>query len=360
MPKLNCLARISLLAAIGIFSVEVRAQTAENVLVVTYDGLRWQEVFGGADATLLESSATKNREAIMEKYWAESALERRDKLLPFFWSAIVEEGQIFGDDESDSISVVTNGRNFSYPGYNELLTGSADDRIDSNSKTPNPNVTVLEWLDKQPGFEGKVAAFASWDVFPYIINTERSGVPVNAGWAPLTESANPERLRWLNRLQSETPHYWGGVRFDAFTHYGAVEYIKKHTPRVIYVAYGETDDWAHDGRYDLYLDAARRTDDYIGRLWELLQSMPEYAGKTAFVMSTDHGRGDTVEDWRGHGSNVEGCERIWMAMMGAGVPAKGVVSGVETTQSQFAPTIAALLGLDFAPKGQSVAAPIRP
>ncbi|MGI8992391.1 MAG: hypothetical protein ACR2I2_22775, partial [Bryobacteraceae bacterium] len=41
---------------------------------------------------------------------------------------------------------VTNGLNFSYPGYSETLCGFADPRIKSNDKVPNPNVTVLEWL----------------------------------------------------------------------------------------------------------------------------------------------------------------------------------------------------------------------
>ena len=76
---------------------------------------------------------------------------------------------------------VTNGHNFSYPGYNELLSGKADPRVDSNDKKPNPNVTVLEWLNGRDPYRGKVAAFCSWDVFPWIINRERSGVLVNAG-----------------------------------------------------------------------------------------------------------------------------------------------------------------------------------
>ena len=41
--------------------------------------------------------------------------------------------------------------NFSYPGYNELLTGSPDPRIDSNDKRLNPNVTVFDYLAEVPG-----------------------------------------------------------------------------------------------------------------------------------------------------------------------------------------------------------------
>ena len=95
---------------------------------------------------------------------------------------IVRQGQLHGNRSKGSEASVTNNMWFSYPGYNEILTGHADDeRIKSNDKVPNPNVTVLEFVNQQEGFQGKVAASTSWDVFPFIINTQRSGVPVDAG-----------------------------------------------------------------------------------------------------------------------------------------------------------------------------------
>ena len=47
---------------------------------------------------------------------------------------------------------MTNGKNFSYPGYSEILCGFSDPRIDSNAKKPNPNVTMPEWLNGKPAF----------------------------------------------------------------------------------------------------------------------------------------------------------------------------------------------------------------
>jgi hypothetical protein len=116
---------------------------------------------------------------------------------------------------------------------------------------------------------------------------------------------------------------------------------------VLYVMLGETDEWAHDQRYDLYLDAAWRGDRFIQRLWEMLQSMPEYAGKTALVISTDHGRGHSVKDWGNHGKDYPQAGQIWIAAMGPGVPARGERSGGVATQSQVAATLAWLLGRDF-------------
>lgn len=335
---------------------------AENLVIVTFDGLRWQELFGGADARLMTPEAKTHGDAayLREKYGADTAEARREKLLPFFWNEIAVQGQVYGHAESNSPSVVTNGLNFSYPGYSEMMTGVVDPRVDSNAKKNNETVNVLEWLNGQPGFVDSVAAFTSWDVFPFILNAERSKVPVNSGWVDLTVSPDADRLVTLNEASREIPHYWDSVRFDYFTFHGALEYVKARSPRVLYVSFGETDDWAHDNRYDMYLESAHRTDDYIRRLWEMLQSLPAYAGKTALLLTTDHGRGDTVADWTGHGSEVLGCERIWIALYGAGVEARGLVADTPTTQAQVAATGAALLGLDFMDFASAAAAPIRP
>lgn len=360
--KMNFYKRLCATLGMLVIGAGAAAGPVENVLLVTWDGFRWQEFFGGADERLLapEAKTNENPAEVREAFWAETPEARREKLLPFLWGTIAKEGQIYGHAESGSPSVVTNGLNFSYPGYAEILMGRVDPAIDSNAKKNNPNVTVLEWLNGRPGFQQSVAAFASWDVFPFIINAERSGVPVNAGWMPLTVSADPDHLRFLNEISDETPHYWGGIRFDFTTFHGAVEYVKAKSPRVLYVALGETDDWAHDGRYDMYLASARRSDDYVRRLWDLLQSMPQYAGKTALVMTTDHGRGDTLEDWKSHGASVAGAERIWMTLYGAGIPARGVVKNTPTTQSQVAATVAALLGEDFTSPFLNVAKPLAP
>ena len=84
------------------------------------------------------------------------------------------------DRPSGARAAILNGKKFSYPGYSELLVGFHDPRIDSNAKRPNPNSTVLEFVNRQPAMRGRVAAFGSWDVFPYIVNEERSGILVNA------------------------------------------------------------------------------------------------------------------------------------------------------------------------------------
>ncbi|MEJ7590691.1 MAG: alkaline phosphatase family protein [Planctomycetaceae bacterium] len=327
-----------------------------NVMLITVDGLRWQEVFGGVDVTLMDKEAggVKDLPSLTKRFQRETARESREALMPFFWSTLAQQGIVFGDPEHESKAVVTNGRNFSYPGYSEILCGSADPLIDSNAKKDNLNVTVLEWMKQKSGFETSVAAFCSWDVFPFIINETRSGIPVNAGWEPLATDASldlrepeaVEALRELDEFSIEIPRYFPEVRYDFVTYRGAEEFIRVKKPRLIYVSLGETDDWAHAGRYDLYLDSAFRTDDYIRRLWLLVQSMPEYRDSTTLILTTDHGRGDNRIDWKNHGEKIENCEYIWMAVMGPDTLHQ-IIRGTTVTQSQIAATVAACLGYDY-------------
>ena len=355
------LSLVSVIVLSGWSGVRTQSPQVANVLVVTMDGMRWQEVFGGVQKGLLtkEEGGVSDSDAqrSLARFDAPTAEQRREKLMPFFWGVIARQGQVFGDPAHQSVAHVTNGLWFSYPGYNELLTGFADPRVDSNDRNPNPNVTVLEWLNHQPAFAGRVAAFASWELLPWILNQPRSGIPSNGDGPPIPSPAT-ERDRAIDEFASDLPPVWGETRFDAPTGLGALAHLHAQHPRVLYVMLGETDEWAHSRRYDLYLDAAQRNDRFIKRLWEEAQAMPEYANRTALLVATDHGRGDTGRDWTDHGRKIPAAERIWMAVMGPDVPASGLRSNITVTQSQIAATVAALLGQDYRSAQPKAAPPL--
>jgi len=327
---------------------------AKNVVVITLDGFRWQEMFTGADR---EYFKRENGEvsAGEKQFWRPTVEERRSALLPFIWTVVAARGQIFGDPSQQSRAHVTNGLWFSYPGYSEMFTGAADPRIDSNAKKPNPNVTVLEWLNTRPGFRGRIAAFGAWDVLPSILNVDRSGISVGSGF-DLVHAGKNDRGRAINQLASDLPPLWGYGPFDAPVVYAALESLRISRPRVMYIMLGETDEWAHRGDYEMYLDAAHRADRFISRVWETLQSSSAYAGKTTLLLTTDHGRGAGVADWMNHGREVPAAESTWIAALGPGVPPAGVRKTMTVTTSQLAATIAGLLGEDF-PAAKPDAAP---
>ena len=342
---------VSVLCAAVFAAAAGKGPKTQNVIFVMTDGLRWQEVFQGADSALMnkENGGVEDTDALSKTYWRDSVDDRRAVLMPFLWSVMAKNGQVYGNRTKGSDAYVTNNLNFSYPGYSETLCGFADPRINSNHKTPNPNVTVLEWLNGKKKFHGKVAGFGAWDAIPYIINAERAGFPVNGGFDPFTSMPSTPRLEMLNVLKNETPKILGEEPFDCFTFRTALEYLKRAKPRVLYISLGETDEWAHAGRYPDYLDAAHRADAYLRILWETVQSMPQYRGKTTLIFSPDHGRGDAPTGWKSHGEKMPESKYIWMAFLGPDTPALGERSNIPAvTQNQIAATLAALLGEDYA------------
>ena len=340
------LALALLISCVVASAFQTQAPSAQHVIFVTIDGLRWQEFFGGAQRDYFRRNRSGSGGEPEKRFWRDALGDRRTTLMPFMWSTIAAKGQIFGDPESGSDSRVTNGLWFSYPGYSEMFVGHADPRIDSNDKIPNPNITVLEWLHGRRGFSGRIRAFGSWDVLPSILNAERSKIPVGTGWRPVP-SPSSDRDRSINQLAADLPRYWDYGPFDAPIVWAALESLRTSRPRVLYVMLGEGDEWAHEGRYDMYLDATRRADDFIRRLWEAAQAIPEYAGRTSLIVTTDHGRGETTKDWTDHGKETPAAERTWIAVMGPRVPALGVRKGLKVTTSQIAATIASLVGEDY-------------
>ena len=333
----------------------------QNVFLIISDGFRWQEVFNGAEADLLtkENGGVKDTNALRAQFWRESPEARREALLPFFWTGIAKHGQIFGNQNKGSMVTVTNGKKFSYPGYNEILTGAGDPRVDSNDKKPNANVTVFEWLNGRSGLRDRVAVFGTWDVFPYIFNIQRCRLPIWPVWESKFGPFEIPAPQYVADLLRDTTPMWDGVTYDSFLFHAATDYLKHKQPRLVFVGFGETDEWAHAGRYDHYLTAAHHMDDFVRRLWEQVQSMPQYRAKTTFIVTADHGRGGGPVDWKNHGEKVAGAEADWIAVIGPDTPPAGERTQTEPhTQGQIAASIAALLGEDFQAAFPASAAPI--
>src|SRR6266571_479179 len=130
----------ALVAAMAFFALLQRTDAAtlktQNVFLIISDGFRWQEVFNGAEGQLIskENGGVSDTNALRGQFWRDTPDARREALLPFFWKQIASHGQLFGNQTKGSVINLANTRKFSYPGYNEILTGSADPRIDSNDK----------------------------------------------------------------------------------------------------------------------------------------------------------------------------------------------------------------------------------
>jgi hypothetical protein len=358
--------RIVLLGFLAILTTASAAQQAPShaVVLVTLDGARHQEIFGGIALDALRSQVRERDllewHPLYRRFWAPTPEERRQKLLPFFWGTLMREhGSIAGNPARGSRVHLRNGHWFSYPGYAEMLHGRAhDETITSNDPVQNTYPTVLEFLKTRAGLTAQqVALFGSWSVFNAIGEKAPGSITINAGFEKW-ESPDPEVVR-LGALQFETLTPWEAVRHDAYTFRFAMDHIARHRPRVIYLALGETDDWAHDGRYDRVLDAYVQTDRYLQQLWQWLQSQPDYRGRTSILLTTDHGRGSGPKEWRDHGARTAGSGETWMAFVSPLMTRRGEWSKHEPlTTAQVAATLVDWMGYDWKAFDPAAAAPV--
>ncbi len=333
-----------------------------NVVLIVSDGLRWQEIFTGADAQLLneKNGGIWDKEAALKReFWRDDVNERRKALFPFIWTTVAAHGQIFGNQLKGSVARVTNTFWFSYPGYNEMLSGRADPRVNSNEFGPNPNVTVFEWLDGLPDFKGQVSVYATWPAFRDIFNVGRSHLPLQVGSDPPYKAKVSPREALMNELYRTTTALEDGNVYDSFLQIPLMDSLARTHPRVLFVGYGETDDWGHMGRYDLLLHAAHSFDHYVEQLWHALQRVPAYRDQTTFILTADHGRGSGPVEWKEHGVGQKGSEDIWIAVMGPDTAPLGERSQAgEVHTAQIAATVAALLGKDYRKAVPQAAPPI--
>lgn len=331
---------------------------SENLIVIVLDGMRWQEVFAGADSALIDNpSFTQNKKRVQSRFGGADPKIRREKLFPFIWKTIAPTGQLYGNRWQQSNVNVHNPYHLTYPGFSEMLTGHVNQEISSNKLVINKSNNVLEMINKEKGFEGKVALFATSDLFPFLMDKKNSKVYVNADSDSLAFTS-PE-FKLLNEMQRLTAKPTT-ERPDLLTYFAAREYLKKYKPRVLYLALGETDAFAHDGNYDQYLETALAQDKMIESLWALVQSIPQYKNKTTLLITCDHGRGDALkQQWTSHGPDIADSGEIWIAAMGPLTKAHGEMKkhpGIY--QEQLAATMAAVLGIDYRPVTHVAAPPI--
>jgi bisphosphoglycerate-independent phosphoglycerate mutase (AlkP superfamily) len=164
----------------------------------------------------------------------------------------------------------------------------------------------------------------------------------------------------LQRVTWDTPAMAPGVIYDSFAMHAAFHHVKKEKPRVAFIGFGETDEWAHHNRYDEYLKAAHRVDGFVREFWTMLQSMSEYRGKTTLIITADHGRGTGLSDWKHHNAKLPDSAANWIAVLGPDTPPLGERANIpERSVNQLASTMAALLGMDYQTFFSQAGAPLQ-
>ena len=344
-------ATLTAFLALGAASAEAPAD--RYVVLVTLDGVRIQEIFGGMDPVIANAPEAESGiyeiDVIRKRYWRETPEARREALMPFFWKTLAPAGMVLGNPAKGSRVTVRNDQWFSYPGYSEILTGQAQPDVKSNDFVRYPHKTVLEHVQAELGLGfSEVAQIGSWDGFKYAASRSDGGFLMNGARDALPAELSTPMIDLLVDLRRQVMQLWEESSNDVLTYRIALEYLKAHKPRLLWLGLGQSDDWAHARRYDLVLDYLHLVDAELAELWQTLQSTEPYRGRTTLIITTDHGRGRTPADWAEHDAGIQGCQDIWLAIIGPDTPALGEARDfADVTQSDVAATLLQYLGLDW-------------
>lgn len=330
---------------------QINHQT-ENLIIVTLDGFRWQEIFQGADLTLLnnENLTSSDQNWLNEKFGGNTEKNRREKLMPFIWSTIAQNGQIYGNRNLGNKVNVANPYWLSYPGYNEIFTGYVNYSIDSNKFGNSPDHNILEFFNQQSGFKSdKVAAFTHSGIFTRVLNQDRSKYRIVAG-AKRSDGALSIYYRDSVdiSIKTEIDHLqlYSGVHIkrDIKTYTAAKDYLIKKQPHILYISFLATDKYGHQKKYDSYLKAGYNIDLMLQDLWNYVQNSSQYKDKTTLFITTDHGRG-IGNEWYHHSFRVQHSDETWLAVIGPDTSPKGEIhTNKQFHTKQFTKTFASFLG----------------
>jgi hypothetical protein len=358
--------RVAALFAACIAFAGAQAATPEqrHVVLVTLDGVRVQELFGGMDPILANApeaeSGIYDGALTKQRWWRETPEVRRETLMPFFWKTLVPAGMLFGNQAKGSKVTVRNDQWFSYPGYSEMMTGEPHAEVTSNDFVRYPHRTVLEHARVALGLEhAEVAQIGSWDGLKYAASSRDGAFFMNGGRDAVPAALSTPEIDLYVDLRRQIQQFWEETTSDVLTYRIAREYLRKNQPRVMWIGLGQSDDWAHARRYDLVLDYLHIADGMLADLWQTLQSMEPYRGRTTLIVTTDHGRGRTPADWAEHDAGIQGSQDIWIAIIGPDTPAIGEARDVtDATQGAVAATMLQHLGLDWRKFNADAAPPV--
>ncbi len=303
-----------------------------RVVIITLDGVRAEDIFDGADPTLQPGAKVAH-------------LTKPEALMPLTHRLVQTRGVALGADRPGCGTVRTaSGMNVSLPGYLEIFTGRKT-RCRNNSCPPTDRATVLDEAADAGLYP--VASIGSWEVLSHAVSLGESNVLVAAGarrW-PGARPVMGGRMEELVVAGERTEPFPGhqGYRPDVHTAAIALEYLRTQVPAVLHVGLGDADEWGHRNQYATYLDAIAKSDAFIGKVADTLDSMGDIGARTTVVVTTDHGRN---KDFQHHEAASATSARTFVIAFGARVAPQGVAcSKRDVTLADVAPTVRALLGL---------------
>jgi hypothetical protein len=137
---------------------------------------------------------------------------------------------------------------------------------------------------------------------------------------------------------------------DELSVYIARQLMRQVAPSLLWITMHDID-IAHAGTYSLYVDGIRRTDRLCAEMWKIIESEPEYHGKTTLLILPDFGR-DADDDPGGNGFQHHRTgdplsRTTWLMAIGPGIR-EGLVHDRPVDSTDLVPTIGSMMGFSAA------------
>jgi hypothetical protein len=336
--------RVLALVAIGCFAVGCGTTTTEQRLCVPFD-------------TAIDSTVSLPHIVLVtidgvraEDIFAPDARTRLPNLY-----ALIDRGVALGSATSP---LRASGPRFvSLPGYREILTGRRGTRACVNNECgPLHEPTLLDELRLRGGLDGSdVVVLGSWPVIDRAAAAAPGALTISVGRHGGATRARLAREPALaaalaDGAQARAFPGRGDYRPDAATAALATALLDARQPRVLWIALGDTDEYAHRGDWSRYLAALTAADALLGRI------AATAADDTIVLVAADHGRSANFRD---HGDSFE-SGASWLVAAGGPIVPSGIARDGDTHRlADIAPSLRALLrlGRDPSPRaGEPIAA----
>jgi hypothetical protein len=135
---------------------------------------------------------------------------------------------------------------------------------------------------------------------------------------------------------------------DELSVYVMRQLMREVSPSLLWITLHDMD-VAHSGAYSLYIEGIRRTDRLCSEIWNVIESEPEYKGKTTMFILPDFGR-DSDFDAAGNGFQHHRTgdplsRTTWLMALGPNVRQNATVDR-PLESLDLVPTLGALMGFD--------------
>lgn len=263
--------------------LEPNQPTPYNVVLITVDGVRWQELVDGSDPLLTKTP---------------------EPLFPLFWSTLAPRGRFYGNRREGSSMTVTTAANASLPGYTAIYAERDQGCMTNGCR----RITVPTFIDRlHDELEvppSKIEVFASWSKMRLAVTGRDDVATLRCGVAELNED------------HAKDPHVEvdGAFDFDRFAASDALAALDRDQPRFLHLALLDSDRYGHQRRYQKYVEVLKAYDRTLAEVVEHLEHAGEYGRNTALIVTTDHGRG-LWDQWADHGPQVPASSHVFAFVM---------------------------------------------